>query len=49
MSIAIDEVAPADIARVADRLLSPRACTVSVLGPKAAMAAADGFEAALFG
>ncbi len=49
MSAAIDEVTPADIARVADRLLTPRACTVSVLGPKAAMAAADGFETALFG
>jgi predicted Zn-dependent peptidase len=49
MAGAIDQVTPADIAAIAERLLAPRACTVSVLGPKAAMDAAKRFEAALFG
>ncbi len=49
MAGAIDGVTPADLASIAARLLAPRACTVSVLGPKAAMDAAKRFEAALFG
>ena len=48
MATAIDAVTPADIARVADRVLGPRRCTVSALGPKAAMDAPARFEARLF-
>jgi predicted Zn-dependent peptidase len=48
MAAAIDAVTPRDIARVADRVLGPRRCTVSALGPKAAMDAPARFEARLF-
>ncbi|HXV01801.1 MAG TPA: pitrilysin family protein [Caulobacteraceae bacterium] len=48
MAADIDAVGAADIARLASRLLGPRRCTVSVLGPRAAMAAPKRFEAALF-
>jgi predicted Zn-dependent peptidase len=49
MAAAIDAVTPGDIARVAGRVLGPRRCTVSALGPKAAMDAPARFEARLFG
>jgi predicted Zn-dependent peptidase len=48
MAADIDAIEADDIARVAGRLLEPRRCTVSVLGPKAAMDAPARFEAALF-
>jgi predicted Zn-dependent peptidase len=48
MAADIDAVEADDISRLADRLLAPRRCTVSALGPRAAMDAADRFEAALF-
>jgi predicted Zn-dependent peptidase len=46
---AIDAVSEADLSRIAARLLAPRLCTVSVLGPRSAMDAGARFEAALFG
>ena len=46
---AVDRVTPEDIARIGARLLAPRQATVSVLGAKPAMDAAQRFEAALFG
>ena len=45
---AIDQVTPADFARLGERLVADRRCVVSVLGSKAAMAAPDAFEAAMF-
>ncbi|HEY2178004.1 MAG TPA: pitrilysin family protein [Caulobacteraceae bacterium] len=48
MASAIDAVGAEDVARLAGRLLAPRRCTVSVLGPRPAMAAPKRFEAALF-
>ncbi len=48
MAAAIDAVQADAIARVAARVLSPRRCTVSVLGPRSAMDAPARFEAALF-
>lgn len=49
MAAAIDGVSEPDIARVGARLLDPRLCTVSALGPRPAMDAPARFEAALFG
>jgi predicted Zn-dependent peptidase len=49
MAAAIDAVSQADIARLARRLLDPGLCTVSALGPKAAMSAPARFEEKLFG
>lgn len=45
---AIDAVTAADIARVGERLLAPRANAAAVLGPKAALGAAEAFGQALF-
>jgi predicted Zn-dependent peptidase len=45
---AIDAVTPADIARVAGRIVSPRRSAGAVLGPKGAMGAPAAFETALF-
>jgi predicted Zn-dependent peptidase len=49
MAAAIDQVTAEDIARLAGRLLGPGLCTVSALGPKAAMDAPERFENRLFG
>jgi predicted Zn-dependent peptidase len=46
---AIDAVTAADFARLGERLTADRKSVVSVLGSKAAMAAPEAFEAALFG
>ena len=43
----IDAVSPQDLGRVGERLLAPATCVAAILGPKAAMAAAEGFQAAL--
>ena len=48
MAAAIEAVTAEDIARLAARILAPRRCTVSVLGPRTAMDAPARFEAALF-
>ena len=45
----VDEVTPADIARLAGEILARRKLAAAVLGPKAALAAAPAFERALFG
>jgi predicted Zn-dependent peptidase len=49
MAGAIDAVSQSDIARLARRVLDPRRCTVSALGPKAALEAPTRFEGRLFG
>jgi len=46
---AIDAVEPADLARLAARLLGERRAAPAVLGPAKALAAAERFERALFG
>jgi predicted Zn-dependent peptidase len=48
MAADIDAVEAEDLARLAARLLAPRRCTVSVLGPRSAMDAAKSFETALY-
>ncbi|MGE5500401.1 MAG: M16 family metallopeptidase [Ignavibacteriales bacterium] len=48
LAAAIDAVTSADIARVAERIVSPRRAACSVLGPKGAMKAPESFEKALF-
>ena len=48
LAAAIDAVTPADIARVAQRIVSPRRAAISLLGPKTAMKAPETFERALF-
>ena len=45
----IDAVTPADVARLAEQLLTPKALAAAVLGPKTALKAAPAFERALFG
>lgn len=45
----IDAVTPADLARVAEAMLQPARAAVAVLGPRAAMGAAEVFQQALFG
>lgn len=45
----IDAVEAADLARLGASLLAPGKAAVSVLGPKAALKAADAFQKALFG
>jgi predicted Zn-dependent peptidase len=45
----IDAVMPSDLARLTETILSAGRSAVAVLGPKTAMAAADGFQRALFG
>lgn len=49
ISEAIDQVTPADFARLGQRLVADRKCVVSVLGSKAAQSAPEAFEAAVFG
>jgi predicted Zn-dependent peptidase len=49
IAAAVDAVTPADIARVAERILSPGLCAGAVLGPKRAINAAARFQKALFG
>jgi predicted Zn-dependent peptidase len=49
IAAAIDAVSHEDIARLARRLLDPRRCTASALGPKAALDAPARFESRLFG
>ena len=46
---AIDQVTPADFARLGERMLADRRCAVSVLGSKGALAAGEAFERAAFG
>lgn len=46
---AIDAVTPADFARLGERMTAPKQSVVSVLGSKAAMAAPEAFERAVFG
>jgi len=48
LAAAIDAVTAPDIARVADRILSPAKVATAVLGPKPAMNAPEIFEQALF-
>src|SRR5581483_367659 len=45
----VDAVTPADVARLAEQLLAPKALAAAVLGPKTALKAAPAFERALFG
>lgn len=47
IAAAIDAVGPADIRRLAERLLSPRRAATAVLGPARSLAAAERFERAL--
>ena len=43
----IDAVTPADLVRLGERLLAPKATAAAVLGPKSALSAAEGFQRAL--
>jgi predicted Zn-dependent peptidase len=45
----IDAVTPDDVARLGQRLLAPGLCVGAVLGPRRSIAAARGFQRALFG
>lgn len=45
----VDAVTPADLARLAGRIFAPRRLAMAVLGPKAALPAAEAFQRALFG
>ena len=45
----VDAVTPADLARLAGRIFAPRRVAMAVLGPKAALPAAEAFQRALFG
>jgi predicted Zn-dependent peptidase len=49
MAAGIEAVGPADIKRFADRMLGPKACAASILGPKRAQGAGEAFSKALFG
>jgi len=49
LAAAIDAVTAADIARLGERLLEPRASAGAVLGAKSALKATDMFDRALFG
>jgi predicted Zn-dependent peptidase len=49
MAAGIGEVTAADIARFAANMLAPKACAVSVLGPRRALAAGEAFQQVLFG
>ena len=44
----IEAVSAQDIARLGERMLAPKVCAASVLGPKAALRAAESFQRALF-
>lgn len=48
LAAGIDAVTAADIARLGERLLSPKRAATAVLGPKGAMTAPEAFEKALF-
>ncbi|HEX3887207.1 MAG TPA: pitrilysin family protein [Phenylobacterium sp.] len=48
MAAQVDAVTPADLVKLAERILAPKKAAVAVLGPKAALKAAPAFEAALF-
>jgi hypothetical protein len=45
----VDAVTARDLARQAGKLLEPRRAAVAVLGPKAALGAAEALQRALFG
>jgi predicted Zn-dependent peptidase len=45
----VDEVTPGQLAALTARILAPRKAAVAILGPKAALGAAERFEQALFG
>ena len=45
----VDAVTPADLVKLAERILAPKKAAVAVLGPKASLKAAPAFEQALFG
>ncbi len=45
----VDAVSAEDIRRVGGQMLQARACVAAVLGPRSALAAADGFRKALYG
>lgn len=45
----IDAVTPAQVADLTARILAPRKAATAILGPKASLAAAERFQAALFG
>jgi predicted Zn-dependent peptidase len=49
LAASIDAVTPATLDALLDRILAPRRAAVAVLGPRAAMGAAEGFTRALFG
>jgi predicted Zn-dependent peptidase len=49
VAAAIDAVAPADLTRLAGRLLEPKLAAPAVLGPARALAAGERFAKALFG
>jgi len=49
LAAAIDAVTPADLARLTAKMLDERRAAVAVLGPKAALGAAESFQRALFG
>ena len=44
----VDAVTPVQLAALTAKVLAPRKAAVAVLGPKAALKAADTFEQALF-
>jgi predicted Zn-dependent peptidase len=46
---AIDAVTPADLERLAARLVAPKLSAPAILGPGRALAAADAFHTAMFG
>ena len=46
---AIDAVSPADLGRLAERIVAPKRSAPAVLGPGRALAAADAFHTAMFG
>ena len=45
----VEEVSAADIARIGERMLSPRTCVAAALGPKPALKAVESFQRSLFG
>jgi predicted Zn-dependent peptidase len=49
VAAAIDAVTAGDVVRVAARILAPRRCVASVLGPRRASGAAEAVQRALFG
>jgi predicted Zn-dependent peptidase len=45
----VDAVTPQQLSALTQKILAPRKAAVAILGPKPALAAAERFEAALFG